>query len=73
MKEQYKNIGSVVIRTIEECSELIHILSKAERFGMNNYHPADEHMTSNRKLIEMEIEDVREVLKELEKHLEKND
>ena len=70
MKEQYKNIGSVVIRTIEECSELIQICCKAERFGLDNYHPADPMMTPNRTLIQMEIDDAREALDNLEKYLE---
>ena len=69
MDRQYNQVGSVIIRTIEECSELIHILCKADRFGMDNYHPEDGHMTPNRTLIQLEIDDVLRVLNELEKYL----
>lgn len=69
MKEKYKNIGTPTIIVIEECSELIHILCKTERFGIDNYHPEDVQMTPNRTLIQLEIDDVREALNKLEKFL----
>lgn len=66
MKEEYKNIGDVITRTIEECSELIHILCKVKRFGWDNYHPEDSHMTPNSQLTKLEIKDLRKCLDELE-------
>lgn len=65
MEEQYKNHGSITIRTIEECSELIHILCKKERFGMYSYNP-NVFTGYNKDLILSEIDDVRKMLVELE-------
>lgn len=39
MNEKYKDAGSLTIRLLEECGELIKAISKAERFGWNNFHP----------------------------------
>ena len=36
---KYEHIGTPPIKLIEECSELIHAITKAERFGYNNHHP----------------------------------
>ena len=55
---RYENIGTPIIKAIEECSELIHILCKAERFGLENYHPDDKTKTTNRLLIIREVSDV---------------
>lgn len=71
MKESYAKIGDITIRTIEECSELIHALCKARRFGWDCYHPDDNHMTPNSHLVGLEIEDLRKCLNELEKDLKK--
>lgn len=69
MDEKYKNIGSVFTRTMEECSELIHILCKVQRFGIDNFHPY--HKTTNRETLKLEISDVKRTIKELEDYLEK--
>lgn len=42
----------------EECGELISIINKTLRHGMESYHPDDEYRTPNRNLIENEIGDV---------------
>lgn len=68
-KKNYKNIGTPIIKMIEECSELIHICCKAERFGLEDYHPDDDHMTPNKLLIALEIGDVKEALNNLENFL----
>jgi len=64
-----KYIGSPTTKLIEECSELIHILCKAERFGWDNYHPDDEAHTTNRFLVLSEIKDVEKRIKELKKQI----
>ena len=66
---KYKHIGSPQIKTIEECSELIKNLCKADRFGWFNYHPEDPDQTLNITLVENEIDDVIIALKELKKYL----
>ena len=39
MNPEYGDIGHPSIRFIEEASEVIKIVAKAERFGWDNYHP----------------------------------
>lgn len=39
MNEKYKDIGKPSMRVVEECSELIKAIMKAERFGYNRAHP----------------------------------
>lgn len=36
---KYENIGTPVIRLVEECGELLQAIGKGERFGWDNYHP----------------------------------
>ena len=65
MDEQYAKVGHLHIRVIEECSELIHILCKVERFGFFNFHPNYPGRT-NLQLVRDEIGDVKRMLEELE-------
>ena len=60
--QKYKHTGDSLIKTIEECSELIHILCKVRRFGWNNYHPKDKNKTENIKLVMNEITDLQECI-----------
>ena len=62
---KYYKIGDPIIKLIEECAELsealsklIHILCKAERFGIGNYHPDDKEQRTNHELILKEMKDV---------------
>lgn len=61
--EDYKDIGNAEDRLIEECSELIQIIAKAKRFGLDSHHPKDPSKT-NRDLILAEMEDVRDAISE---------
>ena len=61
----FKNIESPAIKVIEECSELIKAVCKAERFGYLNHHP-DRPIRTNRDEIRSEMEDVVEAIEELE-------
>jgi len=65
---KYINIGMVEIRCIEECSELIHILCKVQRFGWDNFHP-DNPQESNRQLVLKEIEDVERLCGDIKEAL----
>ncbi len=64
---EYKNIGTPEIRVIEECSELIKIICKAERFGLDTCHPnlVDVPGNTNRQRILLEIDDVIDTCKVL--------
>jgi len=65
MDAKFDKTGSIETRTIEECSELIHVLCKAERFGWTNYHPEDEYQVPNYQLAINEINDLDRRLLEL--------
>ena len=65
----YRHQGSPPIKMIEECSELIKNLCKADRFGWFNYHPEDPNHTQNITLVENEMDDVVIALKELKNYL----
>ena len=56
MNPKYSKFGTPRIKLIEECSEFIHILCKAERFGLDDYHP--ETKISNRDAIKNELSDL---------------
>lgn len=70
--ERYKDIGGIVDCTIEECAELIHILSKVNRFGWKNWHPDDQTKTPNYELVSREIEDVDLKIRSLKKYIYNN-
>ncbi|MCK9429586.1 MAG: hypothetical protein M0R17_06240 [Candidatus Omnitrophica bacterium] len=40
----------------EECAEVIHAVSKALRFGLNDHHPAT--LITNKEIIEKELNDL---------------
>ena len=63
MKAKYAEIGSINVRCIEECAELIHILCKVERFGLENFHPDNE--VKNWQLVLQEIEDVERLCRNI--------
>jgi acyl carrier protein len=71
MHPLYKDKGPLTVRVMEECAELIQILSKVARFGWFNYHPADAAKTPNYILVERELDDVRKRLDELEDEIDK--
>ena len=67
--QDYKNIGSPLIRVIEECGEVIKVACKIDRFGWDNFHPDDPLKTPNIVLIRNEMNDVIEAFKDLEKYI----
>ena len=62
---RFANIGSPSIKVIEECSELIQAICKAERFGYLNHHP-DRPNKTNRDEIKAKMDDVIESFNRLE-------
>jgi hypothetical protein len=69
----FRHIGLPEDIVIEECSELIHIICKAKRFGYNNFHPDDDNRIPNHTLIRREIQDVMDAIKEYEIILDRMD
>jgi NTP pyrophosphatase (non-canonical NTP hydrolase) len=56
MNSHYQKYGTPLIKLIEECSEIIHALCKANRFGLDDHHP--ETGITNRDQINSEIDDL---------------
>jgi hypothetical protein len=57
VKQEYINIGTPLIKLIEECSEVIQVLCKIDRFGLDSFHP--ETKESNRLQIARELCDLK--------------
>lgn len=55
--EIYKKIGEPLTRLMEECSEVIQISCKIQRFGWHNFNPYDLNKTPNYQLLLNEIAD----------------
>ena len=55
-------------RVVESMAQLTHALMKANRFGIDKYHPGKN--VSNRVTIHEEIADVKMYIKMYEKHLD---
>ena len=64
----YKDLGSPETRVIEECSELIQEICKAERFGYFSSHP-DNPGKTNFERIKSEMDDVVEAIEKLQVHM----
>lgn len=60
-------IENLLIVAMEESAELSQDISKALRFGMDNYHPADVSKTSNANRIINEYYQLVAVIKQLQK------
>lgn len=73
---RYAKVGTPQTRLIEECAELIHILCKARRFGLDSCHPDDLTKTNSMLILE-EIADVEKAIAEvkdlMEEHIEGDD
>lgn len=56
--ERYRprKLDDALSRIAEECSEVIKIVCKAQRFGLNDFHPTK--MQTNINLLMEELEDV---------------
>lgn len=67
---EYQHIGPTAILLIEECSELIKALCKAERFGLENWNPFGSEGLTNRTSILIEMDDVERLIKELRLQLQ---
>jgi hypothetical protein len=71
MHEAFRNIGSPFVRLAEECSEVIKVCMKIERFGLDNYHPSSnilniDSLKEEIKDVELCIEEVKQLIKKEE-------
>ena len=55
---------------IEECSEVIQIACKMQRFGWLNWHPDDKQRTPNSTLLLREMDDLRLSIARLERRIQ---
>lgn len=69
---KYKDIGDPVTNLIEECAELIHALSKVQRFGWDAHNPESSTKKTNYQRVEEEIADVKERMEEIRKLMNSN-
>jgi len=70
MNPNFVNIGTNETKVIEECSEVIKAICKADRFGYDSHHPDRPNITNKDELLS-EIKDLQRSLKRLAKSLEK--
>ena len=49
----------------EECAEVIQVVGKILRHGYDSYHPDDSSKTSNRQLLQKELDDVASIHRQL--------
>lgn len=68
MHPEYIDIGSTESKVIEECGEVLQALMKVNRFGWFSYHPDRPHNT-NMMEVQLEIDDLRVALDNLEDHM----
>jgi len=61
MNPQFIKYGTPLIKLIEECSEVIQALCKADRFGLDDHNPTTK--VTNRDAINSEIADVQLAIK----------
>ena len=64
--EKYAKIGDKYTRLIEECSEVIKVCCKIQRFGEYACSPLDAEPIPNWKKLKDELEDVMRIIKEFE-------
>lgn len=55
----------LLVRVMEEASELIQCAAKILRFGPTSFHPDDPEKKTNIRLFRREVMDLRETLREL--------
>jgi len=67
---EFAHIGNIPDKAIEECSELILAICKANRFGWHNVNPDDPKKRENHIRVREEIEDVKLRITELETFLD---
>jgi NTP pyrophosphatase (non-canonical NTP hydrolase) len=61
MHPEFIKYGTPLIKLIEECSEVIKALCKADRFGLDDHNPVTKE--TNRDAINSEIADVQLAIK----------
>ena len=64
---KFIHTGTPSTRAIEECSELIQAICKAERFGWHNTHPTTGE--TNFDAVRREMDDVVESIERLQEHM----
>jgi len=61
MNKKLEAFGCPQDTVIEECSEVIQAICKAERFGYRNFHPNTPTICNARQILN-EIETIKEVI-----------
>ena len=69
MNKKHKDTGSPLTKVVEECSEVIKMACKIDRFGWFSYHPDDPDKVLNIELLQREMDDVIATFTTLDKHI----
>jgi hypothetical protein len=64
MHPEYDGYGSPETKLIEECAEVIHAITKYQRFGQYSKGPLGDNKLTNREVVLSEIADLERRIKE---------